>query len=85
MESIIHADIFFFVSTIAVILFSVLMIIVIIYLRETLANFRDISRMLKKGVKEAGEHVEDVFEDVEESRIYRFLFGKKSKKSKKSK
>ncbi len=79
MESIIHADIFFFVSTIAVIIFSVLLLIAIYYLRETLANMRDISRTLKKGVDNAADHVEDVFEDVEESKVFKFLFGKKKK------
>ena len=55
------------------------------YLRETLANFRDVSRTIKKGVKEAGENVEEIFEDVEDSRIYRFLFGQKRKTKHKSK
>ncbi len=83
METIIHADIFFFVTTIAVVLFSILIIIVIFYLREILSNFRDISRILKSGVENAGERVEGVLEDVEDSAIYRFIFGKKRKTKRK--
>ncbi len=83
MESIIHADIFFFISSIFFILLSILIVMVIFYLRETLQNFRDISRMLKSGVKNAGEHVGEVFEDVEDSAVYKFIFGKKKRGKKK--
>jgi len=82
MDSLIHADIFFFVATIAVVLLSVLLIIVIYYLHQTLRNFRDISRMLKNGVENAGDKIEGVMEDVEDSMIYKFIFGKKTKKTK---
>lgn len=82
MNSILQADIFFFISTIAVVIFSVLLIIVIYYLRETLQNFRDISRTLKNGVNNASEKVGDAFSDVEDSSIYKFIFGKKRKKKK---
>ena len=84
MDGILQADIFFFISTIAVVIFSVLLIVAIYYLRETLQNFRDISRTLKRGVDSASEKVEGAFEDVEDSMVYKFLFGKK-KRSKKSK
>ncbi|MBP9714888.1 MAG: hypothetical protein KBD52_00130 [Candidatus Pacebacteria bacterium] len=84
MDSILQADIFFFISTIAVVIFSVLLVVVIYYLRETLQNFRDISRILKNGVNNASEKVGDAFSDVEDSAVYKFIFGKK-KRNKKSK
>lgn len=84
MDNILQADIFFFISTIAVVIFSVLLIVVIYYLRETLQNFRDISRILKNGVNTASEKVGNAFSDVEDSAIYKFIFGKK-KRGKKSK
>ena len=85
MDTIIHADIFFFISSIAVVIFSVLLLVAIYYLRETLQNFRDISRILKNGVNNASEKVGDVFSDVEDSIVYKFLFGKKKKERKSSK
>lgn len=84
MDGILQADIFFFISTIAVVIFSVLLLVAIYYLRETLQNFRDISRTLKKGVDSASEKVGDAFSDVEDSMVYKFIFGKK-KRSKKTK
>lgn len=84
MDTVLQADIFFFISTIAVVIFSVLLLVAIYYLRETLQNFRDISRTLKNGVNSASEKVGDAFSDVEDSAVYQFIFGKK-KKSKKSK
>ena len=85
MDKILQADIFFFISTIAVVIFSILLIIVIYYLRETLQNFRDISRTLKNGVNNASEKVGDAFSDVEDSMVYKFIFGKKKKERKSSK
>lgn len=84
MDTIIHADIFFFISSIFFILLSILIIMVIFYLRETLQNFRDISRTLKNGVNNASEKVGDAFSDVEDSAVYKFIFGKK-KRTKKNK
>jgi membrane protein implicated in regulation of membrane protease activity len=83
MDQILQADIFFFISTIAVVIFSVLLLVAIYYLRETLQNFRDISRTLKRGVDNASEKVGDAFSDVEDSMVYKFIFGKKKKKSNK--
>jgi predicted Zn-dependent protease len=85
MDSILQADIFFFISTIAVVIFSVLLLIAIYYLRETLQNFRDISRTLKNGVNNASEKVGDAFSDVEDSMVYKFIFGKKKKERKSNK
>lgn len=80
MDRLIQMDIFFFISSIAVVLFSILLIVAIYYLREILRNFRDISRTLKNGVNNASDKVESAFEDIEESMVYKFIFGKKKRK-----
>ncbi len=77
MESIIHADIFFFITTIAVIAFTVIFGICGIYLIQAFRNFRDISRKLKRGVDNIEENLEEAYHDLEESAIFRFIFGKR--------
>jgi hypothetical protein len=75
MESIIHADIFFFITTIAVIVGTVVIAWGGFYLIQSFRNFRDISRTLKRGVDNAEENIEDLYHDIEESSIFRFIFG----------
>lgn len=81
MESIIHADIFFFITSIAVIVTTALIIVASFYIIPTLRNFRDISRTLKRGVDSAEEAIEDAYNHVEDSPIFRFIFGKKKRKN----
>lgn len=75
MESIIQADIFFFITTIAVIVATIVFAWSGIYLIQAFRNFRDISRTLKRGVDNAEENIEDLYHDIEESPIFRFIFG----------
>lgn len=75
METLVKADIFFFVTTIAVIVFTILIAICLYYLSGTLKNFRDITDKLKLGVNSASEHLEELIEKVEENPVFRFIFG----------
>jgi hypothetical protein len=57
MDSIIHADIFFFVSTITTIVLGIVLTIVLIYLATILADIKEISRIARK---ESVDIVEDI-------------------------
>lgn len=57
MNTLIHADIFFFVTTIAVILIALVLIVIFIYIAVILADIREISRLVRK---ESGEIAEDL-------------------------
>jgi hypothetical protein len=46
--SFIHADIFFFVTTIAVVLVSIVLVIVLIYLAKILSDIKEITREVKE-------------------------------------
>lgn len=82
MNTLVHADIFFFVTTIAVIILVVLLSIALIYFIQILRNFRDISNTVRKGVDHASTHIEDLMESLENNMIFRFLFRKKKKRKK---
>lgn len=75
MESIVKADIFFFIATIAVVVGTIILFWGGIYLIQAFRNFRDISRTLKRGVDNAEEDIENAYHDIEESPIFRFIFG----------
>ncbi len=79
-SSIIHADIFFFVTTVALIIFAVIGIIASWYIIATLRNIRDISRTLKHGVDNAEGRIEEICDDIEDSAAFRFIFGRKKQK-----
>ena len=80
INTLIHADIFFFITSIAVVMTIVIMLVISFYLIPTLRNFRDVSRTLKRGVDKAEESIENVYGRVEDSPIYRFVFGRSKKK-----
>ncbi len=77
METLMKADIFFFISTIATIVLTILLVVCFYYLARTLKNFRDISDTLKKHVDRASGHIDELSKKVEESAIFSFIFGKK--------
>lgn len=86
METLVKADIFFFVTTIAVIILTIFLSICFYYLAGALRNLRDITQTLKEGVDRAEERVEEFIERIEDNAVFRFIFGnRRTTKKKKSK
>ncbi len=82
MESILKSEIFFFISSISVVLITVIFIIIGFYMIKIMKNFSHISESLKNTVDGATISLEEVGEHIKESPIFSFFFGKK-KRSKK--
>jgi hypothetical protein len=85
METLIHADIFFFITSVAMVVLTLLLIVGLFYFLQILRNFRDISNTLKKGVDHASNHLEDLVETMSHNPVFRFLFGRKKASKKYSK
>jgi type III secretory pathway component EscR len=66
-----------------VILFVVLGSIALIYLIQILRDIRDISHMIKSGLENASDHIEELLNKIMENKLVSFFLGKK-KVSKKS-
>ncbi|MDO8430551.1 MAG: hypothetical protein Q7S72_00985 [Candidatus Taylorbacteria bacterium] len=64
MDSIIHADIFFFVTTIVAIVLGIIISIVLIYLAIILADIREISRIARRESEEIGQDIENIRSEV---------------------
>lgn len=82
MENLIHADIFFFITSVAVVVLTILVIIALIYFIKILKNVKDISETVRDGVDSASSHVEELLNKLMDNPIFRFMFGKNREKKK---
>ena len=82
MESIIKADIFFFIASIATVCLAVVILFGGYYFVQIMRNARDISRILKEEVAEAKEGIEELEERIRGTLAWRLLFGGSPKKHK---
>ncbi|MEK7460383.1 MAG: hypothetical protein AAB628_02440 [Patescibacteria group bacterium] len=79
METLAKSDIFFFITSIAVIVLATVLVIAGYYLVQILKNFRDISNKLKKAVDVAEGDLENIHDQITQSWLYNFIFKKKRK------
>jgi flagellar biosynthesis/type III secretory pathway M-ring protein FliF/YscJ len=82
MESILKSEIFFFISSISVILITIIFVIVGFYLIKIMRNFSHISERLKETVDGTYSSIEEIGDNIKESYLYRLFFGKKRKNKK---
>jgi len=79
METILKSEIFFFITSVSVIIITIIFTIAGYYLIRIMKNLSNISDTLKKAVDNAESNIEEIGERVKESRIFNFIFGKKKK------
>lgn len=81
MESLIKADIFFFISSVATMVLTILISILLFYLIRAGRNLYMISEALKSNFKESEEFVMELKERLENNIVFRLFFplGRKRK------
>ncbi|MDD5152934.1 MAG: hypothetical protein PHS95_03010 [Candidatus Pacebacteria bacterium] len=79
METLVKADIFFFITSVAVVVVTVILVWGGFYFLKTLKNIRDISDKFKNAVNMAEDDFESIHDQITQSIIYKFLFRKKRK------
>jgi hypothetical protein len=84
MESLVQADIFFFITSIAVIICTIVFIVTGYYVIKTMKNISRISESLKNTVESAESELADISNHVRDSALFTFIFGKRKKSKKKS-
>ena len=82
MEPFLKLDIFFFITSIAVGIVTVFLAIIGYRLIRILKDVEDITNTLKSTVSSAQSELADIGERVTESSLFRFIFGKRSRKTK---
>ena len=74
METILKADIFFFIASIATVIISVLVSVVLFYVIKAGKNLYSISELLKDDFQESREFVEELKERLEDNLVFQFFF-----------
>ena len=84
METLIKADIFFFISSIATVVLTILISVLLCYLIKAGKNLHAISGALKNDFEQSEEYVEELWERLENNMLFRILFSspRKHKKQK---
>jgi len=80
MESVLKSDIFFFISSISVIVISAIIVVVLIYFLKILRNFYKISKILRNYSESAEAGLRDLGEQFRKSPLFTFIFGKEKPK-----
>lgn len=74
MDVLVKADIFFFISTVATVVLTVLASVLLFYLIKAGRNLSKLSEALKSNLKESEEFVVEIKERLENNLVFRLLF-----------
>jgi hypothetical protein len=74
MESLMKADIFFFISSVATVVLTVLTSVLLFYFIKAGKNLYALSEALKSGFKDSEEFVTDLKERLEDNMVFRLFF-----------
>ncbi len=83
MESILKADIFFFISSIATIIMTIVFLIAGFYFIKIIRNFYKISDILRNATENTESGLKEMSDHVRQSPLFTFFFGKEKKSKKK--
>lgn len=80
MESILKSDIFFFITSISVIVLTLGFLVALFYFIKILRNFYKISTILKNYTENTENELRDMGSHIRQSKLFTFLFGKEKVK-----
>ena len=84
MESILKSDIFFFITSISVVVIASFLVVAIFYFIKILRNFYKISKILRRYAETTEASLKDLGEEIRQSPLFTFLFGKRKEKKEES-
>lgn len=74
-----QSQIFFFISSIGFVILGILAVIVFIYILRALNSFSKILKRAEKDIDSIGDTTKEMLEEIQDSRVFRFLFKGKRK------
>lgn len=80
MESILKSDIFFFITSLSVVVIASFLVVAIFYFIKILRNFYKISKILRRYAETTEASLKDLGEEIRRSPLFTFLFGKEKAK-----
>lgn len=84
MNTLIQANIFFFIASVGTIIFIVLGSIALYHLIHILKNVKEATDSLRDTIETASEQVEKMRQKISESLIFNLIFAKKPSKKRKN-
>jgi len=80
MESILKSDIFFFITSISVVIITIVLLVAGVYFIKILINFHKISVIVKNFAENTETELKDIGHHVRQSPLFTFFFGKEKVK-----
>lgn len=80
MESILKSDIFFFITSISVVVITLVFLVAGFYFIKMMRNFYKISEILKNYTVNTENELKDMIGHIRQSRLFTFIFGKEKVK-----
>lgn len=74
-QTLIHADIFFFIASIGFVLITCILAVGLVYMIGILQSVRRITDKIESGIATVGEDAKELVSDLRESMAFRMLFG----------
>jgi len=82
MDNFSQMQTFFFISSVGFAIVAILVAVVLFYLIRSLKTFDRILSKMEDGVDNLGDTAKDMIDDVRDSIVYSFLFGRKRRRRK---
>ncbi|MFZ1019598.1 MAG: DUF948 domain-containing protein [Minisyncoccia bacterium] len=82
MDAIMQMQVFFFISSVGFVFLWILVAIFLFYLIRAMNTFSRVMDKIEKDMNNLSDSTKDLFEDMRNSMIFNFLFGKKRKHKK---
>ena len=82
MNTFTQSEIFFLISSIGFVVLWILVAIFLIYFIRIMHTFSRIMKQVEEDIDKIGDTTKDMLEDMRESTVFKFIFGKKRKSRK---
>ncbi len=69
MQDIVHADIFFFIASIALVIFTCVASIATVFLISILRDVKEVTRRVRTGVEHISESAEEIVDDIKQDGV----------------
>ncbi len=79
MPSFIHADIFFFISSIGFVTLFIILVVLLYYIVKATRSFTDLIIKIEENVDSVGDAGRDLIDDMRNSIAFKFLFRSRKK------